>query len=117
MRARHIHLALVLGAVAFDATAAGCRVYSNRLAYTGKLGVGESRVVVEWRTPCDGAVNASAAVGRLSLLRQDGGEWQVVKEGISTIVPRLPAGTYRLIVSNPYGIPTDYKVSLKYGTG
>lgn len=112
-----VALGLVAAASACNAHASNCRAYSARLSYNGKLAIGESKHVTQWHSPRDGAINASAAKGRLTLLVQDGGAWREIKTGISTIFPRLPSGTYRLIVSNPYGIPTDYKVSLKYGTG
>lgn len=110
-------VALFFLTITSEAVAATCRGYTGRLTYAGKLDVGESKVVAEWRTPCEGALNASAAKGRLTLLVNDSGVWREVKQGISTIVPRLPAGTYRLVVGNPYGIRSDYAVSLKYGIG
>jgi hypothetical protein len=110
-------LALTMSMVSASTAVARCRAYTNRLSYTGNLAIGEARLVTEWKSPCEGAINASAAKGRLTLLVFENGVWQKVKEGISTIVPVAPAGTYRLVVTNPYGIPSDYAVSVKYGRG
>jgi hypothetical protein len=117
MRTSMKYLVLAISLIAAGIADAGCRSYTNRLSYKGTLATGESKVVAEWTTPCDGAINASAAKGRLTLLALSNGHWTKIREGISTIVPVASAGTYRLIVTNPYGIPSEYAVGLKYGRG
>lgn len=117
MRHSTKYLALAISLLFAGVVDATCRSYTNRLSYKGKLSIGESKVVAEWTTPCDGAINASAAKGRLTLLALSNGHWTKIREGISTIVPVVSAGTYRLIVTNPYGIPSEYAVGLKYGRG
>lgn len=63
-----------------DASANNCRFYTQRQTYSGMLQTTESKVIGEWRIPCDGAFNASAGKGRLTLLAEDGGRWREVKK-------------------------------------
>lgn len=108
-------IAMLAALPASFAANANCRQYSRQLSFSGKLATSEVKKISEWTSACNGAINASAAKGRLILQAYDGGRWQTVKDGISTIVPQAGAGRYRLLVTNPYGIPFAYEAGLRYG--
>lgn len=94
-----------------------CRFYTPRRVALRKLAIGETAEVVTFSTSCTGAFDASAAAGYLALHRWEDGKWRLVKEGISTIVPTLFSGTYRLTVRNHHGIPVEARVRFEYGAG
>jgi hypothetical protein len=88
------------------------------LTSQGVLSPGAEEVDFRWSTTCVGTFSASVSGGAvLSIQRAQGGIWYTIGSGVSTVIPNLVAGSYRIVVRNTQYHRINYSVRHRRGLG
>lgn len=95
-----------------------CIATMPQLTSQGVLPPGASEVDFRWDTTCVGTFSASVSGGAvLSIQRAQGSRWETVGSGVSTVIPSLGPGRYRIVVHNTQYHRINYSVRHRRGLG
>lgn len=94
-----------------------CFAYFPQLTLEGRLRSYESEVVFTWNTTCHSSFSASGSGATIILQRLGGTGWVDMTSGISSYVPDLGPGTYRIVARNDWARAVEYKVRHRRGMG
>jgi hypothetical protein len=94
-----------------------CVGYLPELTLRGSLNADEQVVVVQWTTTCTSAFSASSVGVNLSVQQRIDGQWRERTSGLSSYIPSLNPGVYRIVAKNIFGRRVDYSVTHRRGLG